>query len=53
MLFYYLQAVLRDQETADAILEAEVRNLELQLQKKIFEQVGERIRPKEAGKDHY
>ena len=30
---------MRDQETHSAIEEAEIRNLELQLQKKMFEQV--------------
>lgn len=30
---------MRDQETETALEEAEIRNLELQLQKKMFEQV--------------
>jgi hypothetical protein len=30
---------MRDQETESAMEEAEIRNLELQLQKKMFEQV--------------
>ena len=34
-----LQAVLRDQETDAALFEAQIRNMELQLQKKLFEQV--------------
>lgn len=33
------QALLRDQETEAAIEEAEIRNMELQLKKKMFEQV--------------
>ena len=33
------QALLRDQETEQAIEEAEIRNMELQLKKKMFEQV--------------
>ena len=37
--FVYFQALLRDQETETALEEAEIRNLELQLQKKMFEQV--------------
>lgn len=36
---FSLKALLRDQETQNAIEEAEIRNLELQLQKKMFEQV--------------
>jgi len=34
-----LQSLLRDQETETAIEEAEIRNMELQLKKKMFEQV--------------
>ena len=34
-----LQAVMRDFETQAAIEEADIRNMELQLQKKMFEQV--------------
>ena len=35
---------MRDQETESAMEEAEIRNLELQLQKKMFEQVKTRDR---------
>lgn len=35
-----IQALMRDQETETAIEEAEIRNMELQLKKKMFEQVG-------------
>lgn len=36
---FFFQALQRDQETETAMEEAEIRNLELQLQKKMFEQV--------------
>ena len=38
-VYLILQALLRDQETETAIEEAEIRNMELQLKKKMFEQV--------------
>ena len=36
---FYIQALLRDRETENAIEETQIRNMELQLQKKLFEQV--------------
>ena len=41
-IVFALQAEQREVETANAMLESEVKNIELQVQRKLFEQVSPR-----------